>query len=192
MTDSIFTKLCLIFLYVAILILVPLFLDYLFKISIRRNKKKELTELAKARAQKVKKPLIIFNGVNGGSIDTDGKVESFDGNVSEIVSQLGDNTSVVLVAETLEYIPDLQNFIKELKRISDGDLYILGVENNSPRIFWDYKIINVLDKSYFVAKKDKEITWGSPNSLQLKTQKIYEYVFNILPYDMIVNKIINA
>jgi hypothetical protein len=172
-------------------VLVPLFLDYLFKISIRRNKKKEIIDVAKTRAEKTKKPLIIFNGTNKGSIDSDGKVEKFDGDVSEIISQLGDNTSVVVVIETLEYIPNLQNFIKELKRVSGGDLYVFGIEKNSPRIFWDYKVVNVLDQSYFIAGKNNDLTWGTPNNLQLKTQKIYEYVFKVLPYDSIIDKMVD-
>jgi len=191
MTDSTLSKICLILIYVAILVLIPIFLDYLFEISIRRNKKKEITDVAKARAKKTKKPLIIFNGVNKGTIDTDGKIEKFDGNVEEIINQLDNNTSVVLVSETLEYVPDLQNFIKELKRVSGGDLYALSVEKNSPRIFWDYKMVNAIDQPYFIAGKNKEITWEKPNNVQLKTQQIYSYVFKILPYDMIVDKMIN-
>lgn len=192
MTDSIFSKLCLILIYIAILVLVPLFLDYLFKISIRNNKKKEMLEIAKVRAKKTKKPLIIFIGTKKGSIETDGKVESFDGDVSEIVNQLGDNTGVVMIVETLEYIPKLHNFIEDLKRISGGDLYVLGIEKNSPRIFWDYKIVNALDQPYFIANTNKELTWETPNNLQIKTQKIYEHVFKVLPYDLIIDKMINS
>lgn len=191
MTDSVFSKIFLIAIYLGILLLVPLFLDYLYKVTIRRNNKKKMESLAKKEAAKLKKPLIIFNGTNSGTVDTDGTVEKFDGDVFEIVSQLRSNTSVIMVSETLEYIPALEKFIKELERVSGGNLYILGIEKNSPRIFWDYKILNVLDQSYITPQNIKSVMWESPNGLQQGTHAIYEQVFKILPYDTIVQKMIN-
>lgn len=182
MTNKIF----LVIIYIIILILIPIFLEYLFKISVRNKKREDVIKNAKKQSNKMNKPLIIFDGPEKGFIDTNDKIENFSGDIMEIVSQLNDNTCIVIVSEILEYIPDPSRLITELKRISGNDLFVISFEKNSPRIFWDYKIVNVIDKSCYFPKNG-DISWHKPNNLQTKTQQLYSYIFKILPYDIIKN-----
>ena len=204
MTNSIINKIFLIAIYIMILILIPLFLDFLFKITVRHKRKNEIITIAKKNANKTNKPLIIFNGISHGVVDTNDNTEKFSGDISEIISQMGDNTCVIIVSETLEYIDDLPNFIDQLKRVSGNDLYVVSLEKNSPRIFWDYNIKNVMNDTYTLPDietdvqhrnpnkmPNKKLTWMSPNNLQIKTQHMYEYFFNILPYNFIIEKLTN-
>ena len=170
--------------YILIIILIALFLDYLFRLTVRKTRKKKIKEMAEKRARETGKPLVIFNNRYNGSItDYTGtkKVEEYTGDVVDISKQMADNSCVIIVSETLEYIDsELSKTIERLQAISGGDLYAVNIESTSPRTLWDYKISNIMDKSFYLPK-DK-ISWSEPNDLQRRTQKFYFWVFKIIPY----------
>ncbi len=130
-------------------------------------------------AKKINKPIIIFEGPNRGKIisfENDKiETESFSGDIYDIVSKMKDDSAIFIIQYTLEYVDatkiDLNDLIKELDRVSGGQLYIIGFEKNSPRNFWDYKIKNILDKPYYLPT-DKQITWISPNGFTTIWPKI--------------------
>lgn len=196
MSVSILSKIFLIILYLIIIILIPLFLDYLFKLTVRKKRKMQIKFLAEIKSIETSKSLIIFNDrYHGVVINSDdlvnGKLnngEEFTGDIVEIINQMANNSCVVVVSETLEYIDNvssgkslLSDTIDQLKLISGGDFYSINIEKNSPRVFWDYKIKNIMDKSFYLP--DDSISWSQPNNLQTKIQTFYSYVFKILPYD---------
>jgi len=185
--------------------MIPIFLDYLFRLTVRKKRKNQILKLAELKSRETGKPVIIFNDRNHGTIITytnnnSHTAEDFPGDIVDIIDKLETNSLVVIVSQTLEYIDgtklidvdnrtisnkkktstDLSWTIDNLKRVSGGDLYVLDIEKNSPRIFWDYKIKNIMDKSFYLPNEN--ITWSAPNGLQLRTQKMYSYVFKILPY----------
>lgn len=189
MSDSFLEKGILIVIYIIIIIMIPLFLDYLFKLTVRRKRKIQIKSLAMKKAKDTNKALLIFDNRYGGVVSHAGDFtdkESFDGDAVEIINQMADNSCVIVVKETLEYIDDLNDFIAQLKNVSGGDLYTVNIEKNSPRVFWDYKIKNIMNKSFYLPM-DTEIQWSEPNRLQKSIQKFYSYVFKILPYNFFVN-----
>ncbi len=190
MSKSTIEKIILIIFYLIIIILVPLFLDYLLRITVRDTRQRQIAKLAWINAQKNNKPLIIFvDRYNGTIIEQNGKCENFKGDMVEIVDQMAKNSGVIIIAYSLEYLQTdiIKKFIDNLNRVSGGDLYILAIEKNSTRIFFDYKIKNIMNKSYYLP--GDLIEWYSPNNLQKKIQKFYSYIFKILPYNFFTNDI---
>lgn len=187
MADISLEKIFVIISYFVIIILIVLFLDYLFKITVRRNRKNKIMDLAMKKSNDSKKPIVVFNDKNNGVvINTDGTKEGFTGNITEIVNQMADDSCVLVVSETLEYIDDDKNnlfsdIIKQFISVSGGDFYCSNIEKNSPRALWDYNIKNIMDKSFYLPGDN--INWTKPNDLQLKIQKFYYQIFRILPYN---------
>jgi hypothetical protein len=191
MTKELVEKIIIIAIYLFILILIPIFLDYLFRITIRNKRKTKIKSLAMKKAVEKNKSVVIFNNVNNGIVihsigNKNESSEEFTGSFTEIINNMADDSCVVVVLHTLEYLDELPSVLTQLQKISGGDLYLLSMGKNSPRVFWDYKIRNILDKSFYLPT-DKEIKWSSPNTLQLKLHKFYSLIFKILPYDSFTN-----
>ena len=188
MSDSVFSKVIRIVFYLLIIILIVLLLDLLFSYTVRKNRKNQIKQIAEQKALELDKPLIIFNDRDNGiviSYNKDGvpSAEDFTGDILEIANQIKTDSAVVIVSETLEYIDDetfLRETIKQLNRISGGNLYVVNIEKNSTRPFWDYKIKHIMEKSYYLP--NEKIKWIKPNNVQLYTQKFYSKIFTILPY----------
>lgn len=168
--------------------MIPLFLDLLFKMTVRKNRKEKIKNLAKEKAKETGKSLIIFNDKTHGIVinSTDQSTETFDGDMNKIIDQMANNSCVIIVSETFEYInPDiLDKTIKKLKNISGGDFYSINIEKNSSRLLWDYKIKNIMDKSFYLP--NEKIVWEKTNNLQKNIQKFYSYVFKIIPYHFFI------
>jgi hypothetical protein len=179
-------KIIIIAMYLVILISIPLFIDYLFKITVRRKRINQVKSMAQKQANDKNKSLIIFDSTTHGVVITNTKgnisKEEFNGDINEIANNLANNSCVIMISEVLEYVNKPDELIKQLKIVSGDDLYIVNIEKNSPRILWDYKIKNVMDKSYYLPT-DKKLKWTQPNKLQLNTQNFYSYIFKIVPYD---------
>lgn len=187
MVDISLNKILILIMYLVIIILIVLFLDYLFKITVRKNRKNKIMELAKIKSSETNKSIIVFNDKNNGIvINTDGTKEAFNGDIIEISDQMSDNSCILVLSEILEYLDDVNeksydDIINQLKLISGGDLYCANIEKNSPRVLWDYNIKNIMDKSYYLPGSD--IIRTKPNGLQIGTQNFYRQIFKVLPYD---------
>lgn len=203
MSQNTSTKIYMVFIYLIIIILVPLFLDYLFKLTVRRKRKLNMLYLAEKKSASTKKPLLVFNNRSSGLVSHSGKLstdkEAIQGEITEIIGGLKENSFVIVISETLEYVDDIEKLIKELITVSGSDLYIINLEKNSPRIFWDYKIKNIMDQPFYIVsdtstankqlKSDSGpyLKWSNPSSLQKSTQKFYSNLFKILSYDFFVD-----
>lgn len=219
MSDSFVKKIFLVVIYLIIIVMIIFFLDYLFRLTVRKKRKMNIKKIAQRKALDTNKSLVIFNDRHNGIVKnisqkestggSTGKVkgnakeessEEFSGDMVEIINQMADNSCVIIVSQTLEYIDESNNnndndngqensllskTIEQLKRVSGGDIYFINIDKNSPRAFFDYKIKNFMDKSYYVP--GEEIKWNKPNELQVKTQKFYSYIFKIIPYKFITH-----
>lgn len=186
------SKILMLSIYAIIIILIPIFLDYLFRLTVRRKRKLNIMYMASKKAKETTKPLLIFNSPTEGfikEIDKNGIVvlkEPFKGNIVEILSALKDNSFVIVVSETLEHIHDVEKTVVLLKNVSGGDMYIICTEKNSPRTMIDYKIINIFDKPFYLPS-DTELKWSDPNDFQKRIQSFYKVIFRILPYNFFMN-----
>jgi hypothetical protein len=180
--------------YLIVIILIPIFLDYLFKLTVRRKRKLNIMHLAEEKSKQTNKPLLIIDSVIHATISkADSSKEEINDDVTTYLGMLKQNSFVVVVLGVLEYIDNPKKFIEELNYVSGHDLYIVNIEKNSPRIFYDYKIKNVIDEPFYVFSKSDtsnsnyQITWSEPSSLQKNIQSFYSYVFKIVPYDWVAN-----
>lgn len=172
-------KLILVIFYIIIIILIPLFLDVLFKYTVRKKRKDAIMKMARQKSKKIKIPIMIIN--HGDVTIIKDKTFTKLGKYSNI-EKSKDEKHVIVIIETLEYIEEykINDFLSELYEISDGNMYFVNIEKNSPRIWWDYNIKNVMDKSFYLP--NDKIIWSTPDKIQKKIQKFYYYVFKILPY----------
>ena len=183
---SLIKKILLVTVYLIIILLIPLFLDYLMTITTRRKRRKLMQQLATEAANKLKRPLIIFNDLENGvvydqidlSLDSgrSGKAEYFNGNIVEISKELADNSGIVFVYQTLEYVDDIDELMKQLERISGHQLYICALEKNSPRIWFDSRIKRIFDQPYYLPDTLSTISWTVPNNLQKRTSHFYHFI----------------
>ena len=185
-SPSFYSKIIMICLYIIIIIFVPLLLDSLFTWTVRARRRKTIMQLAEKTAISKEKSLVVFDGLTEGLVyhlDSEKKFkpEPFKGDFMEIIDQMADNSCVIIVAFVLEYVADFEGTLKVLKRVAGDNLYVLGLEANSPRTFWDYKIKQILDKSFYVPE-NLNISSHKPNGIQLKLQMVYKYIFKVVPY----------
>lgn len=181
MANGLITKIFMVLIYLILIILIPIFLDYLFRLTVRKNRKQKIKVLAEKKSNETGKALIIFNDRFSGIVNSNGSKEPFEGDISEIIEQMADNSCVLIVNEILEYIENPGSIIEQLKIVSGGDLFTINLEKNSPKTFWDYKIKNIMAKPFYLP--GDKIEWTEPNGLQKKVQQFYYYVFKILPYN---------
>jgi hypothetical protein len=192
-SPSFYSKIIMICLYIVIIIFIPILLDSLFTWTVRARRRKTIMQLAEKTAILKEKSLVVFNGLTEGQVyhlESEKKVKSepslvkgepFNGDFMEIIDQMADNSCVIIVAFVLEYVEDFEGALKVLKRVAGDNLYVLGLEANSPRTFWDYKIKQILDKSFYVPE-NLNVTSHKPNGIQLKLQVVYRYIFKVVPY----------
>ena len=167
-----------------ILILVPLLLDMLFSVTVRSNRSKQILQLARARSVQTNKPIIVFNDAGTGVVmELDGSISpEFKTDIVEAINSMEDNSSVLIVSQALEYMDPytLPAIIEQMRKVTGGDLYVLGIERSSPRTIWDYKLTTLLNKPFYLPSES--ISWAKPNSFQTSLQHFYEHVFKIIPY----------
>lgn len=181
-------KTFIIFVYLLIILMIPIFLDYLFELTIRSKRLLRIENSARKISKQTNKPVVIFNGLAKGNIrSVDGinpdTIEDFDGDIMEILTEMMDNSAVIVLNKTIEYEKNPVALITEARRVSGGDLFIVSIEKNSPRIFWDNEIINITEKSEYT-NLDKEIKLIKMNNLQQKIRRIYSYFFKIIPIEL--------
>jgi hypothetical protein len=172
------------FIYVIIILSIPLFIDLLFKLTIRRKRKNILLHKALSRSKKTNKPLIIFNNYNEGFIikttNNERNEEKIDDNIEQLLPKLKDNSCVLLISETLEYVDNVDQLIKETIRVSNFDLYISNFEKKSLRFYYDPYIKQIMDKPYYMGKY-VDIKWASISPIQSKIRNVYKHVLKIFP-----------
>lgn len=196
MSDSTIKKTIIVIIYLSIIILVPLFIDYLFKLTVRKKREDNIRCLAQQKSSDTNKSLIIFTDRYHGivvNVNDPKSAEEFSGDITEIVQQMANDSCVLVLLQVLEYIDDtnenpLSVFIQKLNDISGGDLYTVNIEKNSTRVFWDYKILDIMNKSYYLPEdfQQGKVEWNKPNDLQKHIQKFYSYLFKVIPYNFFV------
>lgn len=192
--NNIASIICMIMIYTLIIILIPLFMDYLFRITVRRKRKATILKLAEEKAKETKKPLLIFNSKSNAIISDKGNLtdkEEIHGDITELISNLKDNSFVVVVSETLEYVDDIKTTLEELVRISGSDLYIINLEKHAPKLLYDANIINIMDQPFYMFSEpqygnNKQVKWIDVNDVQKKAQKFYSYVFKVIPSEFFI------
>lgn len=173
---------------VIIIILAPILLDFLFKITVRKNKIDEILSIAAKNAKDNNKILIVFDSAEGGYIvDHDNSKKYFKGKFIDTVNSIENNNSVIVLLYCLEYVKtsDVKNVLEKLNSVSNGDLYVVSYEKHSPRTFWDYEIKNIMYNSYYLP--NDKILWHAPTKLQDGVQKFYSYIFKVLPYNYVAH-----
>ena len=113
-------------------------------------------KLAEAASKRTGKPLLVLGDPNSGYIATRNmpimygcgdvctdltgcpgcpvSTQKIKGDALEVLSKMKTNSHVIYTSYTIEYIEDIEPVITELKRVSGGDLYVVG----SGIFSWNY------------------------------------------------------
>lgn len=164
------------------IIFVPIIIDKIFD-KTTRNPKKIICN-ARKKSRQPGKAFIIFNGLDGGVIynyqNNSEKKEEFTGPIDEILPQLMTNSAVIVLAYALEYSDNPTSLIKEIKRVSGGQFYVIGYELNAHRSLWDYEIKQDLLSSYYCP--NQLVQWVELDQFTLAMQNVYKQISKILPF----------
>jgi len=169
--------------YVIIILIIFLLLDFLFKMTIRKRKWKQIYFLANKLSQIKRKPIMIIYDTNNALIEPNKKIQ---GDIVNIITRLPSNKYILIVSQLLEYVDEPKKVIYHCKRISGDDVYFINIENTSPRIWWDYKIKNIMNAPFYLPY-ETNIKWINKSNKQKKVHKIYAIIFKILPYRYFTN-----
>jgi hypothetical protein len=186
MANNILSKLFLIIVYLAIIIAIPVLLDLLLRSTTRSKRQNTLLRMAIDKAKLLNKSLVVFNGTDNGVIFDSAnswKPEEFQGEITEILGNMTDNCCVIMLLYSLEYSNNLPELLENIKRVGGNNFYIVGIEKNSPRTFWDPKLQQIMDKPYYTHENFSQIKWKEPNNLQKSLQNFYSRIFKMIPYD---------
>nr|WBF70886.1 hypothetical protein [Megavirus caiporensis] len=173
------SQILLIIIYIILILSIPFFLDYYLQSKKIKCIQESILKDAKNISSKNNKPLIVFNNQEQGFVVNKNQTEKFSGNIEDILPELADNSCVLVLYEILEYVDDPENIIINAKRVSGDNYLIINIINNSPRIYWDYRIKNIMNAPYY--SKDDNITYNKSSNIQKKTQYIYRYLFLLFP-----------
>lgn len=183
MYEHLETILIIIIICAIVLFAIPLILDYMLEITTRQNRKNIIKSMALQKSQEKNKPLIIFNK-NKGIIyprfdkqtdkQTD-KIENFGADLIDTIHQIADNSCVLVVNGSLEYIDktQIQDLLNKMIDVSGGDLYLTNIESSSPRVFCDPRVKNIMSKSFYLPSTLDSISWSELSAQQSKIQSIY-------------------
>ncbi len=172
---------------IIILILIIFLLDI---IIIRNFKRYNYYKLAKQKSiEKNKKLMVIGSNHTGGissrlfhsfnlygcgdvCIDTLGCKKcnnSIKDYIENVLPKLPDNSHVIFLSAVLEYVDDLPPIIKELERVSGGDLYIVTINNliDIPHLGSYYE-----SKSKSILKRKWNIVKSPPSSKEWSYYKV--------------------
>ena len=112
----------------------------------RRQRQRDLFNLALYRAKQSGKPLLVVGSPDGGfvhrfigrdydcgskCIDVRGCLECPNyeqGRLEDILPTMGSNSAVIYVANRLEYVDDIEKVSRELDRVSGGDAFLSTIE----------------------------------------------------------------
>lgn len=112
----------------------------------RRVRRRQQYERALLRARETGKPLVVVGAPGNGAVNRAlgpdygcgdlcidiegcaGCATSATGPTELVLPELGDDSAVVFVSCTLEYVDDVDRVWTELQRVSRGDLYLVTVE----------------------------------------------------------------
>lgn len=151
--------------------------EFLYNIE-RLNNRQKYFSLAKKRSALMKKPLLVigdpYNGVGSRlygkrygcgdlCLDLTGCPKcphGVQGKLEEILPTIGTGQYVVYVSCVLEYVDDIDLCIRELKRISGGDLFVVKVSHHC---LWSYFYIGGESRAnhrlFTAPPEDTEITY---------------------------------
>lgn len=177
-------------LFIVLLFVLPFLIELMISLTKRRWHRQEYFTRAEARSKAVGKPLLVVGDPDTGCInyylgrdygcgdvclDLTGApacLTSIKGDLVENLKKMSNNKYVIFVSCTLEYLPNLEQAITELERVSgtSDDLFIVTVEPYSPLHFLFSGSQNIILDAPPNAKK---ISFMPIPKLYRQLQKLY-------------------
>jgi len=140
---------------IILIFLLPLLVELIISLTSRRQKRRGTYQNAQERSKQTGKPLLVVGDPDTGCINhylgrdyqcgdicldltgCPGCPRQIKGDLVTEMKKLQDDSCVIFVSCTLEYLPNLETAIKELERVSGdhSNLFVVAVESYSPLHF---------------------------------------------------------
>lgn len=180
-------------LYLLVLLLIPLIIEKLFSLTIRKNRATDISFYILSNSLKKNKPILIFNQngkgylVENNSDDNDENIKTktteFTGDIFEIINSLKENSTIIVFNGVIEYDNEPLKLINLAMKVSGGDLYIIGFEKNSTRPYMDDRMKIILDKPYYMPNTIKDIKWSEVKDIHKYFNMFYGKIIRNSPND---------
>lgn len=181
-----FENISIILMLFLVVLFLPLFLDIVFRISVRRKRRSEAFFKALQMARRKNRPLLIFTSPNTGLHISKLEIyndrpqgEEFTGNIYDVISNLKTKSAIILLIEVLEYIDEPEFIWNKLLEISNNRIFSSNLETKSPKFWFDYRIKNIMNKTFY--NKNDKIIYSPTSELQKNISRFYQNIFLIVP-----------
>jgi hypothetical protein len=179
---TLFEFIIIIILIIILIFMLPFIMDQFLKYFTRDARFKKILQIAKHESKILDKPLIIIESANRIKI-FNRKTNSYDETNNDIfvlLDRLEDNSVVIVILNTFEYLDAsrVYKLFKKISRVSNGDIYMINIENNSPITYLDSNIKNLFDKQFYFRPTD--IVFYGKNNIQKTIGYIYRPGFMLI------------
>ncbi len=174
------------------IIIIPIFLDIVIRISSRHKKRTSIYFKSLQKARRKTKPLLILSYdynilIKEDEINNDRPVgEKLNEDIITLLNKMKDNSAIICAIEVLEYYDNPQEIWYEINRVSGGKMYSFNLEKTAPKIMFDYRIKHIMNKEYFNSD-DKLIYFNNLKTYQLKSQVFYKKLFMFIPSNIFLS-----
>jgi len=168
------------------IIIIPIFLDIVMRISVRHKKRTSIYFKSLQKARRKNKPLLILSYdynilIKENELNNDRPIgEKINEDVITVLSKMKDNSVIICVIEILEYYDNPNEIWQEINRVSGGKMYSFNLDKMAPKLMFDYRIKNVMNKEYYNSD-DMIIETNKLKPYQLKSQEFYKKIFMFVP-----------
>jgi hypothetical protein len=180
--------------------MLPIIYDFILNGTIRYTRAKKIYNLACKKAFELGLPLLIFTNPNHGIINyyyenpnacdvlCQNKhgckkcKESFDGPIIDIIPKLKNNSVVIFLSFTMEFVENdqIEYLLNELNKVSKN-IFMVNIEKASSKLFLSEGIEQYFDKSYYLSHEFSAIKFKKITNIHKNLNKIYKLIFKILP-----------
>ena len=174
--------LLMIILIIIILVYLPVLISSYYSNANLNNMCNNIIPIAINQA-KPNKDVYIFYYDNTYEIIINGKFYSSYGNIIDVLSEMKNNSCVIITVGVLEYYnyDVVDHILNKINDVSGGHYHIINY-SNSIRMYWDTRIKTIFSKQYYDNIENIRIVDFS--DIQNFTRSIYQY---IIPF-FILNK----
>lgn len=168
------------------IIIIPIFLDIVMRLSVRHKKRTSIYFKSLQKARRKNKPLLILSYdynilIKENELNNDRPIgEKINEDVITVLSKMTDNSVIICAIEILEYYDNPNEIWQEINRVSGGKMYSFNLDKMAPKLMFDYRIKHVMNKEYYNSD-DMIIEINKLKPYQLKSQELYKKIFMFVP-----------
>jgi len=152
----------------------PIIMDKILDNTTRKTRENKILTMMKQKQTKTQLPIVIFNRDKFVLIEPTGEIVEKDYSSGDILFILEGLKSGMIVGlfYLIEIVDQPDKLIAEAKKVSQGNLYVLGYEPNSLRSWHDTDIKRTMNNSFYTPKDVDNLRWSNISGVGKTFHKI--------------------